>query len=171
VNCKSGANLVHTHQRTSAFWPLKGVKGTKNRYARTSIYRNLEMLLRENGCGSEKTTVRKDEIGMKLTTWADCKEGGSVEFMVLDEKFAFRTWWLEDMLGRIERMGIDQSYEEPEEIEPGFRTPGTGTGFKTSGTETGFKAAGPGTRFKAPGTGTGFKTPGMGTGSRFKRAN
>jgi hypothetical protein len=108
--------------------------------------------------------------------------------MMHDEKFAFQTWWLEDMLGRIERMGIDRSYEEPEEIKPRSRTPGTGTGFKTSstgtefktsGTETGFKAAGSETGFKAPGTGTGFKTPGTraglktpdtGTGSRFKRA-
>ncbi len=42
--------------------------------------------------------------------------------------------------------------EAPLEIDPGFKTPGTGTGFKT------------------PGTGTGFKTPGTGTGSQFKPA-
>jgi len=42
--------------------------------------------------------------------------------------------------------------EVPSDIEPEFKTPGTGTGFKT------------------PGTGTGFKTPGTGTGSLFKPA-
>lgn len=42
--------------------------------------------------------------------------------------------------------------EMPLEIDPEFKTPGTGTGFKT------------------PGTGTGFRTPGTGTGSRFQRA-
>jgi poly(3-hydroxybutyrate) depolymerase len=180
TNCKSGANLVHTHQRTSAFWPLKGVKGTKKRYARTSIYRNLEMLLGKNECDPENTTVQTEETGVSLTTWADCVDGAPVELMMLDEKFAFQTWWLEDMLGRIERMDIDRTYEKPEEIEPGFRTSGTGTGFKTSstgtgfktsGTETGFKAAGSGTGFKAPGEGTGFRTSDTGVGSRFKRLN
>ena len=51
--------------------------------------------------------------------------------------------------------------EVPLEIDPEFKTPGTGTEFKTPGTGTGFKT---------PGTGTGFKTPGTGTGSQFKPA-
>ena len=51
--------------------------------------------------------------------------------------------------------------EAPLEIDPEFKTPGTGTEFKTPGTGTGFKT---------PGTGTGFKTPGTGTGSQFKPA-
>ena len=42
--------------------------------------------------------------------------------------------------------------EAPLEIDPAFKTPGTGTGFKTPGTE------------------TGFKTPGTETGSLFKPA-
>ncbi len=163
-SCKSGAHLVHTHHRASAFWPLEGVKGRKKRYARTSIYRNLEMLLRENRCGPDTTTDRNDDLGVNHTTWADCTEGGPVEFMVLDDAFEFQTWWLDEMLGRIERTGIERPPEAPEvplETGPGFKAPGTGTGFKTPGAGTGFKT---------PGAGTGFKTPGAGTGSRFKRA-
>ncbi len=30
-NCESGAHLVHTHHRASAFWPLAGVGGSKRR--------------------------------------------------------------------------------------------------------------------------------------------
>ena len=163
-NCTPGAHLVHTHHRASAFWPLAGAKRKKRRYARTSIYRNLEMLLSGNNCGPDTTTDRNDKFGVNHTTWADCTEGGPVEFMVLDEAFAFPSWWLDEMLGRIELTGIERPPEAPEvplEIDPAFMTPGTGTGFKTSGTETGFEA---------PGAGTGFKTPGAGTGSRFKRA-
>ncbi len=155
-NCNSGAHLVHTHHRASAFWPLAGARGRERRYARTSIYRNLDMLLSKNRCGPDKTTARNDDLGVNHTTWADCPGGGPVEFMVLDEKFAFQTWWLDEMLGRIEKTGIKRPFEDvpevPLEIGPGFKAPGTGTGFKT------------------PGTGTGFKTPGTGTGSRFKRA-
>ncbi len=51
--------------------------------------------------------------------------------------------------------------EAPVEIDPGFKTPGTGTGFKTPGTGTGFKT---------PGTETGFKTPDTESGSLFKPA-
>jgi len=160
-SCKSGAHLVHTHHRASAFWPLDGVKGNKRRYARTSIYRNLEMLLRKNNCGPDTTTARNDEFGVNHTTWADCTEGGPIEFMVLDEAFAFQTWWLDEMLGRIERTRPPEAPEVPLEIGPVRKTPGT---------ETGFEAPGAGTGFKTPGTGTGFKTPGAGTGSRFKRA-
>jgi polyhydroxybutyrate depolymerase len=47
-NCRPGANLIHTHHRASKFWPLKGAKGNKRRYARTSISRNLEPCL--SGC-------------------------------------------------------------------------------------------------------------------------
>ena len=49
--CNAGAALVHTHHRNSPFWPLEGVNGKKRRYARTSVYRNLDMLLRVNRCG------------------------------------------------------------------------------------------------------------------------
>lgn len=163
-SCKSGANLVHTHHRASAFWPLDGAKGSKRRYARTSIYRNLEMLLGENQCGPDKTAVRNDDLGVNHTTWADCPSGGPVEFMVLDEAFDFQKWWLDEMLDRIERSDIERPPEAPEvplEIGPVRKTPGTETGFEVPGTGTGFKT---------PGTGTGFKTPGTGTGSRFKRA-
>jgi poly(3-hydroxybutyrate) depolymerase len=145
-NCKSGAHLVHTHHRASALWPLEGVKGNKRRFARTSIYRNLEMLLRKNRCGPDKTADRNDDRGVNHTTWADCPGDRPVELMVLDDAFAFQTWWLDEMLGRIERSGIERPAEAPEvplETGPGFKTPGTGTGFKT---------------------------PGTGTGSRFKRA-
>jgi poly(3-hydroxybutyrate) depolymerase len=163
-SCNSGAHLVHTHHRASAFWPLAGVKGSKKRYARTSIHRNLEMLLRENNCGPDTTTVRDDDLGLNHTTWADCPGGGPVEFIVLDEAFAFQTWWLEAMLDRIGRTDIERPPEAPEvplETGPMLKTPGTGTGFKTPGAGTGFKT---------PGAGAGFKTPGAGTGSRFKRA-
>ena len=154
-NCKPGAHLVHTHHRASKFWPLKGDRGGKYEYARTSVYRNIEMLRGVNRCGPEKTITRKGELGMSKTTWADCTGGSSVELISMDDKFAFRTWWLEDMLSRLESFGIEQpseAREEPAETDPEFKAPGTGTGFKT------------------PGTGTGFKTPGTGTGSRFKRA-
>jgi hypothetical protein len=68
--------------------------------------------------------------------------------MVLDEKFAFQTWWLDGMLDRIRRTDIERPPEAPEvPVE-------TGPEFKTSGT---------GTRFKTLGKGTGFKTPGAGT--------
>ncbi|MCZ6553491.1 MAG: hypothetical protein O7A67_06780 [SAR324 cluster bacterium] len=153
--CNSGANLVHTHHRASAFWPLEGVKGGKRRYARTSIYRNLEMLLRENNCGPDTTADRNDDLGVNRTTWADCPGGGAVEFMVLDDAFDFQTWWLDEMLDRIKRTDIGRPPEAPEvplETGPVVKTPGTGTGFKT------------------PGTGTGFKKPGSDSGSRFKRA-
>ncbi len=173
-NCNSGANLVHTHHRASAFWPLAGARGRERRYARTSIYRNLEMLLRKNNCGPDTTTVRNDEFGMNHTTWADCPGGGPVEFMVLDEKFAFQTWWLDGMLERIEKTGIKRPFEEvpeaPVETGPVVKTPGTETGFETPGAGTGFKTPGAGSGFKTPGTGTGFKTPGTGTGSLFKPA-
>jgi len=72
--------------------------------------------------------------------------------MVLDEKFAFQTWGLDEMLGRIERTRPPEAPEVPLETGPVVKTPGTETGFE------------------APGAGTGFKTPGTGTGSRFKRA-
>jgi poly(3-hydroxybutyrate) depolymerase len=171
--CNSGAHLVHTHHRASAFWPLAGAKGNKRRYARTSIYRNLEMLIRENRCGPDKTTDRNDELGVIHTTWADCPEGGPVEFMVLDKAFAFQTWWLDEMLDRIALTDTERAPEAPEvplETGPVVKTPGVGTGFKTPGAGTGFKTPGAGTGFKAPGAGTGFKAPGAGTGSRFKRA-
>jgi poly(3-hydroxybutyrate) depolymerase len=162
-NCKPGAHLVHTHHRASKFWPLKGDKGNRREYERTSIYRNLEMLLGANKCKPEKTTIRKDELGMTHTTWADCEGGSPVEHMFLDGKFAFQTWWLDEMLARIERFRPEQPTEAPEvplETGPGFKTPGTGTGFKAAGAATGFKA---------PGAGTGFKRPDTGTASRFKR--
>jgi len=153
--CKSGANLIHTHHRASAFWPMAGVKGRKKRYARTSIYRNLEMLLAANRCGADKTTVRNDEFGVSHTTWADCAGGGPVGLMLLDKPFAFQTWWLDEMLARIEPFRPERPTETPE-------TPvETGPEFKAAGAETGFKA---------PGTGTGFKTPVAGAGPRFKRA-
>jgi dienelactone hydrolase len=181
-NCKSGAHLVQTHHRASAFWPLAGTRGRKRRYARTSIYRNLEMLIGENRCGHDKTTVRNDAFGVTHTTWADCPDGGPVEFMVLDKAFAFQTWWLDEMLGRIEPSDIGQPRDAPEAplvtgpvvrapgAGTGFKTPGVETGFKAPGAETGFEAPGAGTGFKTPGAGTGFKMPGTGTGSRFKRA-
>ena len=163
-NCKVGARLVHTHQRTSEFWPLDGATGNKRRYKRTSVFRNLEMLLGANQCGPDATTDRNDELGVNHTTWADCIEGGPVEFMVLDEAFAFQTWWLDEILGRIEPSRLERPSEAPEvplETGPEFKASGAGTGFKTPGTGTGFKT---------PGTGTGFKTPGTGEGSRFKPA-
>jgi hypothetical protein len=169
-NCKSGAHLVHTHHRASAFWPLEGAKGSKRKYARTSISRNIEMLLHENNCDADTTTNRDDDLGVNHTTWADCTDGGPVEFMVLDEKFAFQTWWLEALLGRIERTRPPEAPEVPLEIGPVRKTPGTETGFEAPGAGTGFKTPGTETGFEAPGTGTGFKTPGTGTGSRFKRA-
>ena len=162
--CKSGAALVHTHYRDSPFWPLDGVNGKKRRYARTSVYRNLDMLLRVNRCSPDTTAVRNDETGLSHTTWAYCTDGGPVEFMVLDEAFAFQDWWLDEMLDRIERPGVDRPFEVQEEPLANSSV------FKTPGTETGFKAAGTGTGFKTPGTGTGFKAPGTGTGSHFKPA-
>jgi hypothetical protein len=164
TNCKSGAHLVHTHHRASAFWPLAGTTGRKRRYARTSVYRNLEMLIAKNRCGRGKTAVRNDELGLNHTTWADCPDGGPVEFMVLDKAFAFQTWWLDEMLGRIGRSDIGrppEAMEAPVETGPVVKAPGAGTGFKTSDSGTGFKT---------PGAGTGFKTPGTETRSRFKRA-
>jgi hypothetical protein len=113
------------------------------------------MLIVKNRCGPGKTTVRNDAFGVNHTIWADCPDGGPVGFMVLDKAFAFQTWWLDEMLGRIERTGIGrppEAPEAPEETDPVVRAPGAGTGFKT------------------PGAGTGFKTPGTETRSHFKRA-
>jgi poly(3-hydroxybutyrate) depolymerase len=162
-NCKSGANLIHTHHRASAFWPLKGVRGREKRYARTSIYRNLDMLLFENNCGYDATTDRNDELGVNHTTWADCTESSPVEIMVLNEEFAFQTWWLDEMLGRIEKTGIKRPFEEvpelPLETGPAFKKPGLGLGSLSA--EAPEDAEEPATRFKKPGSGL---------GSRFKRA-
>ena len=163
-NCRSGANLVHTHQRESAFWPLEGGRGSKRRYARTSIFSNLDMLIRDNQCGLYTTMDRNNELGVTHTTWADCREGGPVELMLLDDAFDFQTWWLDEMLDRIALTDADRPPEAPEvpvETGPMVKAPGAGTGFKTPGA---------GTEFKTPGAGTGFKTPDTGTGSRFKRA-
>ncbi len=171
--CNSGANLVHTQHRASAFWPLEGVNGSKKRYARTSIYRNLDMLLRENHCGAGRTIDRNIDRGVNRTTWADCPGGGQVEFLVLDDAFAFQTWWLDEMLDRIGRSDSDRPPEAPEvplETGPVVKAPGALTGFKTPGAGTGFKTSGAGTGFQTPGAGTGFQTPGSGSGSRFKRA-
>jgi poly(3-hydroxybutyrate) depolymerase len=152
--CKPGANLIHTHHRASAFWPLKGVKGRKKRYARTSIYRNVAMLLGANRCGSEKTTIRTDEFGASHTTWADCAGGGPVGLLLLDQRFAFQTWWLDEMLARVEQTDTDHprdDAEEPTDISPEFSTPDSGTGFM------------------APGEGKVFQRPGSEVDSRFKR--
>jgi hypothetical protein len=154
-NCKVGARLVHTHQRTSEFWPLDGHAGRRSRYKRTSVFRNLEMLLGANQCGRDATTDRNDEFGASHTTWADCTVGGPVELLLLDQRFAFQTWWLDEMLARIEPSRLERPAEAPEvtlESGPEFKASGAGTGFKT------------------PGTGTGFKTPGTREGSRFKPA-
>ena len=163
-NCEPGAHLVHTHHRESAFWPLEGAKGNKKRYARTSIYRNLDMLLRENRCTAGATTDRNNDLGLSQTTWEDCPGGGPVELMVLDDAFAFQTWWLDGMLDRVERTDTERPPEAPEaplETGPVVKAPGAATGFKTPGAGTGFKT---------PGSGSGFKAAGAGTESRFKRA-
>ncbi len=89
-DCKSGAHLVHTHHRASAFWPLEGAKGRK-RYARTSIYRNIDMLLRENRCDPDTMADRNNELGVSHTIWEYCPDGGPVEFIVLDDAFDFQT--------------------------------------------------------------------------------
>jgi hypothetical protein len=149
---------------TSEFWPLDGATGNKRRYRRTSVFRNLEMLLGANRCGPDKTTARNDEFGVSHTTWADCAGGGPVEFMLLDQRFAFQTWWLDEMLTRIEPSRLEPPAEAPEV------SPEAGPEFKATDAETGFKTPGTGTGFKTPGTGTGFKTPGTGEGSRFKPA-
>lgn len=151
-NCKPGANLVHTHHRASAFWPLAGVEGNARNYARTNIDRNLKMLRRKNRCSPDKTTVRHDEIGLSHTIWEDCPDGGPVELMVLDEAFAFQTWWLEAMLDRIEISDSARTLppELPLETGPVFKQAG-------SGLEPRIKASR-------------FKKPGSGSGPRFRRA-
>ena len=151
--CESGAHLVHTHHRASAFWPLAGVRGSKRRYARTSIYRTLEMLLRENRCGPDTTTDRNDDLGLSHTVWADCPGGGPVGFLVLDKAFDFPAWWLDEMLERIERTDTERPPEAPEvplETGPAFKQAGSGLGSRPKG--------------------SGFRKPGSDAGSRFKRA-
>ncbi len=146
TKCRPGAKLVHTHDRNSKFWPLKGAPGRERRFSRPSIARNISVMLKANECGPEKTTIRDDDHGFSHTKWTNCQRQNSTELMLIDEKFAFQDWWIEQMLDRVDLPGVEATPAEPE-------VP----------TETG-------PRFKSSGAGTGFLKPGGDTGSRFKRA-
>jgi poly(3-hydroxybutyrate) depolymerase len=157
-NCRAGANLIHTHHRSSAFWPLEGVSSGKRKYARTSIYENLEMLLRVNRCGPNRISGRDDEKGQSHTVWADCAGGGRVEFMIMDDAFDFQTWWVDEMLERFEVTGAEPTVEAPEVLldsGPAFRKAGEGLPPQPVD-----EAEEPATRFKRPGSEA---------SSRFKR--
>ncbi|MFQ5564885.1 MAG: alpha/beta hydrolase family esterase [Paracoccaceae bacterium] len=168
-SCQPGARLIHTHHRASAFWPLEGANGNRRRYARTSVYGALELLLRANRCGADAVTGRNDNLGVNYTGWSGCRDGGPVEFLTLDDAFAFQGWWLGEVLDRIEPLAAARASKAPEappQAGPAFRKPGSGPSPQSRGST-----------FRRPGSeaepflgGAAFKKPGDQREPRFKRA-
>lgn len=112
-SCQPGARLLHTHERTSTFWPLSGAPGSRRRYTRTGVQDNIDLLLKDNWCSGEPTTGGRGGSSASLTTWADCVDGGPVELMVLDQPFAFQNWWFSELLSRMEPADGDPADGEP----------------------------------------------------------
>jgi len=132
--CEPGAWLLHTHERASEFWPLSGAKGSEFRYSRTSIYENVDLLLKDNWCSGAPMTARLGGSSARLRTWDDCVEGGPVELLVLDGRFAFQDWWLDELLNRIgpvrvaPPVGPPVGQVEPDSPKPVFKRPGSDNG-------------------------------------------
>lgn len=152
TDCKPGGRLVHTHQRDSRSWPLEGAEGSSRRFARTSIHRNMEMLLRLNGCDRRKVIEGEAERGFSYSSWGECDHGGPIELILTDQELGFPQWWVNEMLNRLDPIVSPVSLE-PEEATstgPAFKSPGARAGQSPDGTAT-------------------FKRPGGGSGDRFKR--
>lgn len=138
--CRPGAKLVHTHNRNSSFWPLDGADGGGRYYDRTSIYRNIEMMLKTNVCELQKRVGDFAGGEAKHTVWPYCHMGGSVELITMDNAFRFQSWWLEEMIGRLEQPDLEG---EPISLGPKFAKPSGKTNFAETG-----RTGGP--RFKRP---------------------
>lgn len=155
-NCKSGARLVHTHERQSVFWPLNGASGSKRRFARTSIFDNLEMLLRTNDCDVLFKAGGEPEPGVRTTSWTNCGIGGPIELMVTDDAFDFAGWWFTEILRRVHIPGFPNDWYD--ETDPAEEPAATGPVFRKHGD-------------REPDAGATFKRPGSGARERFTRIN
>lgn len=152
--CRPGAHLIHTHRRSSVFWPLDGAGGGEQRFSRTGISDNIDMLLDTNRCDRLRVTEGSDPRGFGFSTWDECRRGGSVELLLTDDEQAFPDWWAERMLMRLFAPLAARVQEETEalpEASPVFRNPGEEPGEAAQ---------------RAPR----FKRPGSETRERFKRA-
>jgi polyhydroxybutyrate depolymerase len=130
AECSPGARVLHTHERASVFWPITGTLGGERRYARTKIRDNIDMMLDANWCSGEEKTGRRGNSSAHLTTWDNCVDGGPVELLVLDRRFAFQDWWLKELLGRIGPVQDAPAVEqvEPDTRKPVFKRPGSDAG-------------------------------------------
>lgn len=130
--CRSGANLVHTHFRKSKFWPLYGSKQTRKRFGQSAIDDNFKVLTKANGCDPRERSVPIDEKGVTKSEWARCSFGASLGRYLLDEPFAFDSWWMDAMLGAPDpraqttetRTGTDskRSLAKPSFLKPRFQS-------------------------------------------------
>ncbi len=130
TDCRPGARLIHTHPKNSEFWPIEGFRGDEKRYARTSVRRNLDMLVRTNACLPSQAAVANDDQGFSVRHWPDCARGGPVELIVTGADVAFPGWWLDEITSRVETEADDASEdpEEPVEAGPAFLSVGGGSG-------------------------------------------
>jgi len=139
--CNPGAKLVHTHSRANDFWPIDGAGGGSRYFNRTSVYENIEMMLRSSGCDSSGRSGNAAEGSIRHTVWSRCISGGSIELITMDEPFRFQEWWAEEIIGRLEQPDLEGT--------PVLRGP----------------------LFSNPGEKPKFAKPGNTQNSRFKRIN
>ena len=97
--CKAGAPLVHSHERNSKFWPLKGVKGHRKLFARTAVKDNLAAMALGNGCLGSKKVDGAIPPGVVHTRWVKCRSGSGLDLLLLKERFDMPEWWLDQVLG------------------------------------------------------------------------
>lgn len=154
AECRPGAHLIHTHRRSSAFWPLDGAGGGERRFSRTGIFETVDMLLDTSGCDRSRVTEGTDPRGFDFSTWDECRRGGSVELLLTDDEQGFPDWWADRMLMRLFAPLAEQAQDAMQaapEVNPAFRNPDDPAGRVGEG-------------------GPVFTRPGTEKGSRFKQA-